>query len=115
GAPFSLGEPEKNGWNSPTEIGTTTLRVEVFVDDPDSFVKRAIDAGAQGGGDDARDHQAPWGTHRQGGFVDPFGHIWLGETGLRCVGCRRRLRLAKHRHRSSDDLIALAEERPRSA
>jgi hypothetical protein len=18
-----------------------------------------------------------WGPHRQGGFVDPFGHIWL--------------------------------------
>jgi hypothetical protein len=20
---------------------------------------------------------APWGTHRQGGFIDPFGHNWL--------------------------------------
>jgi len=24
-----------------------------------------------------RDHQAPWGVHRQGGFIDPFGHLWL--------------------------------------
>jgi hypothetical protein len=19
----------------------------------------------------------PWGVHRQGGFIDPFGHLWL--------------------------------------
>jgi len=19
----------------------------------------------------------PWGPHRQGGFVDPYGHLWL--------------------------------------
>jgi PhnB protein len=19
----------------------------------------------------------PWGAHRQGGFLDPFGHLWL--------------------------------------
>jgi hypothetical protein len=24
-----------------------------------------------------RDHEAPWGAHRQGAFVDPFGHKWL--------------------------------------
>src|SRR2546427_9733204 len=48
GAPFFLAQPASNGWNSPTEIGTTTVRVEVFVDDPDSFVERAIEAGASG-------------------------------------------------------------------
>jgi uncharacterized glyoxalase superfamily protein PhnB len=26
---------------------------------------------------DLKDHRAPWGVHRQGHFVDPFGHIWL--------------------------------------
>src|SRR5438105_2348503 len=77
GAPFFLGEPANNGWNSPADVGTTTLRVEVFVGDPDAFVRRAIEAGARGGADEVRDHQAPWGTHRQGGFTDPFGHIWL--------------------------------------
>jgi uncharacterized glyoxalase superfamily protein PhnB len=49
----------------------------VFVDDPDSFVARAVAAGADGSVDRIRDHQMPWGTHRQGGFVDPFGHKWL--------------------------------------
>jgi len=24
-----------------------------------------------------RDHDTPWGVHRQGGFRDPFGHVWL--------------------------------------
>jgi PhnB protein len=51
GAPFFLAEPESNGWSSPTEIGTTTVRVEVFVDDPDAFIERAVAAGADGSGD----------------------------------------------------------------
>ena len=77
GAPFFLAEPESNGWDSPARIGTTTVRVEVFVDDPDSFVARAVEAGADGSADPVRDHEMPWGTHRQGGFFDPFGHLWL--------------------------------------
>ncbi|HEX9330477.1 MAG TPA: VOC family protein [Anaerolineales bacterium] len=77
GAPFFLGQPEHNGWESPTVIGTTTLRVEVFCDDPDTFIARALEAGATGSLDNLRNHQMPWGTHRQGGFVDPFGHRWL--------------------------------------
>jgi uncharacterized glyoxalase superfamily protein PhnB len=77
GAPFFLAQPAKNGWESPTVIGTTTTRVEVFCDDPDAFIARAVAAGANGTLDVIRDHQAPWGVHRQGGFIDPFGHIWL--------------------------------------
>ena len=77
GAPFFLGQPEKNGWESPTRLGITSTRVEVFCDDPDAFVARAVEAGANGSFDEVRNHEMPWGTHRQGGFVDPFGHIWL--------------------------------------
>jgi len=77
GAPFFLAEPESNGWESPLRLGMTSVRVEVFVEDPDSFVRRAVEAGASGSADPVRDHQAPWGTHRQGGFFDPFGHLWL--------------------------------------
>jgi PhnB protein len=77
GAPFFLGEPESNGWSSPSDLRTTTVRVEVFVDDPDGFVARAVAAGADGSGDPVRDHDAPWGVHRQGSFFDPFGHLWL--------------------------------------
>ena len=77
GAPFFLGEPANNGWESPSRLGITSARVEVFCDDPDAMIARALEAGATGSLDDIRNHQVPWGTHRQGGFTDPFGHIWL--------------------------------------
>jgi PhnB protein len=77
GAPFFLGEPANNRWETPVALGTRTVRVEVFVDDPDSFIARAVAAGADAGFDPIRDHQMPWGTHRQGAFIDPFGHLWL--------------------------------------
>ncbi len=76
-APFFLAQPAKNAWNSPKEIGTTTVRVELFCDDPDAVVARALEAGATGSLNNIQDHQMPWGIHRQGGFTDPFGHIWL--------------------------------------
>src|SRR5215471_11972082 len=77
GAPFFLGQPERNGWESPEKLGITSARVEVFCDDPDSLITRALESGAKGSLEDLTNHQAPWGTHRQGGFIDPFGHIWL--------------------------------------
>jgi uncharacterized glyoxalase superfamily protein PhnB len=82
GAAIFLGQPENNGWESPGVLGMPSCRVEVFCDDPDSFVDRAVQAGANGSRDKVRDHEALWGVHRQGGFVDPFGHIWLvGDRG----------------------------------
>jgi PhnB protein len=77
GSPFFIGQPEANAWEYPEKLGTTTTRIEVFCGDPDAFIERAINAGANGSFDNIRDHEAPWGKHRQGGFVDPFGHIWL--------------------------------------
>src|SRR4051794_7774141 len=77
GAPIFLAEPANNGWDSPTAVGTTTVRVEVFVDDPDTFVERAVAAGANSDRGGVRDYVMPWGKHRQGGFFDPFGHLWL--------------------------------------
>jgi len=80
GAAFFLGEPANNGWESPARLGITSARVEVFCEDPDALVARALEAGATGrlgAGFGVRDHEMPWGTHRQGGFIDPFGHIWL--------------------------------------
>ncbi len=77
GSPFFLHEPTGAGFQSPASTGGTTVRVEVFCDDPDGFVARAVAAGADGAADEIRDHQVPWGVHRQGGFRDPFGHIWL--------------------------------------
>jgi uncharacterized glyoxalase superfamily protein PhnB len=76
GAPFFLGEPANNGWESPLKLGITSTRVEVFCDDPDIMITRALEAGATSI-IDIQDHQRPWGTHRQGTFRDPFGHLWF--------------------------------------
>ncbi len=75
GAPFFLHEPVKGKFASPGEIGRVTARIELFVDNPDAVIKRAVDAGAIG--EEVRDYKVSWGIHRQGGFVDPFGHHWL--------------------------------------
>lgn len=77
GAPFMLHEavPGRKTEPSPIEVGLTTTRIEVFVDDPGDLIDRAARAGAT----DVQtlsDHDAPWGTHQQGGFTDPFGHRW---------------------------------------
>ena len=77
GTPFFLGEPANNGWENPEKLGITSARVEVFCDDPDTFIAQAVQAGANGNFDNIRNHETPWGIHRQGGFIDPFGHIWL--------------------------------------
>jgi PhnB protein len=45
GAPFFLHEPTGAGFASPATLGATTVRVEVFSDDPDAFIGRAVAAG----------------------------------------------------------------------
>jgi uncharacterized glyoxalase superfamily protein PhnB len=82
GAPFFLHEvnPGNAAERSPEQIGATSTRIELFVDDPDGVLERAIAAGASLGSEIV-EHQTSWGTHRQGGFRDPFGHHWsVGDT-----------------------------------
>jgi uncharacterized glyoxalase superfamily protein PhnB len=76
GAPFFVGQPEQNGWETPEKLGLPSTRIEVFCDDPDALVARALEAGARKRSE-VRNHAMPWGPHRQGSFVDPFGHLWL--------------------------------------
>ncbi|GLW27677.1 VOC family protein [Actinoplanes regularis] len=77
GAAFFLHEvnPQNPAETSPGQAGFTSTRIEIFTDDPDEVVERAAAAGAVAGAD-IEDHRMPWGTHRQGGFTDPFGHKW---------------------------------------
>jgi len=77
GAPFFLHEvnPDNPTETSPRQAGATSVRIEMFTDDPDGVIDRAVAAGATAGSR-AEDHHVPWGTHRQGGFTDPFGHRW---------------------------------------
>ncbi len=77
GAAFFLHEvnPDNPAESSPAEIGQTSTRIEVFVDDPEAVIARAAAAGAPSS-HPAVEREVPWGRHRQGGFVDPFGHVW---------------------------------------
>ncbi len=77
GAPFFLHEtnPDNPAEASPADAGATSTRIELFVDDPDAVLERALTAGATLGSP-VHDRDAPWGLHRQGGFRDPFGHNW---------------------------------------
>lgn len=77
GAPFFVHEavPGKSAEPSPSDIGMTTTRIELFADDAGALIDRAAAAGATDV-EPLTDHEVPWGTHRQGGFTDPFGHRW---------------------------------------
>jgi uncharacterized glyoxalase superfamily protein PhnB len=77
GAPFFLHEvnPRNPAEQSPLEAGRTSTRIELFVENPDEFLTAALSAGACLGSP-ITEHELPWGTHRQGGFRDPFGHNW---------------------------------------
>ena len=77
GAPFFVHEavPGKTKEPSPTDVGLTTTRIELFVEEPRHFIDRAAEAGATDI-EPPIDHETPWGTHRQGAFTDPFGHRW---------------------------------------
>jgi len=76
-APFFLYalNPDNPAETSPDQAGVTSTRVEMFtVDpDPDRVIESAVAAGATAG-PGIEDHRTLWGTHRQGGFTDPFGH-----------------------------------------
>lgn len=56
----------------PKELGGTTASVFMYVDDVDSFVQRAVDAGATITMEVADQF---WGD-RFGSVQDPFGHSW---------------------------------------
>lgn len=82
GAPFFLHEanPGHPTETSPAAAGATSVRIELFVADPDAVVGRALAAGAAPGSP-VETRRRPWGPHRQGGFTDPFGHTWsVGDT-----------------------------------
>jgi len=83
GAPFFLAtESPPHGTRGPSSAGFTTVRIELFVDDPVAVHRRAVAAGAI--------ERSPVQEHRhdtvgpkpirrmlQGSISDPFGHNWL--------------------------------------
>src|SRR3954471_9916716 len=42
GAAFFVGEPENNGWEIPERLWIPSVRIELFCDEPDVFIARAL-------------------------------------------------------------------------
>jgi PhnB protein len=83
GAEFFLAsESPEYGTRGPASAGFTTVRIELFVDDPVAVHKRAVEAGATDR-DPVVEHNYPMSGVRpitrmlQGSVLDPFGHMWL--------------------------------------
>jgi PhnB protein len=82
-APFFLAqESPPHGTRGPASAGFTTVRIELFVDDPVAVHAHALTAGAIEHSP-VREHThattgpRPIKRMRQGAVVDPFGHLWL--------------------------------------
>ena len=74
GARFFLADESPEYGNfSPESLGGCSVRIELFVADPDAVAQRAVAAGAREVSPVA---DKPFG-YRQGRVVDPFGHQWL--------------------------------------
>ncbi len=82
GAELFLAREQQNP-RSPDSAGFTTVRIELFADDPEAVRARAIAGGAIPGSEVVLHEHAlagpQGGTLRmlQGSVRDPFGHIWL--------------------------------------
>jgi PhnB protein len=65
-------DPKLGGPCSPDALGATSSILQLYVDDVDSAINRAVEAGAR-----IRNpvENAYWGD-RVGAITDPFGHIW---------------------------------------
>lgn len=83
GAQFFLAlESPPHGTRSPGSVSFTTVRIELFVDDPVAVQRRALAAGATAHSPVEEHTHTTDGPHPirrmlQGAVVDPFGHIWL--------------------------------------
>jgi PhnB protein len=79
---YLAGESPPHGTRCPASVGFTTVRIELFVDDPVKVYAQAIAAGAIAK-DPVREHRhKTTGPHSitrmlQGALIDPFGHMWL--------------------------------------
>src|SRR5579864_423266 len=83
GASFFLADESPSyGTRSPDSIGSTTVRIELFVKDPKAVASRAVEAGAIEI-NPVVEHQyntvgiRPIKKMLQGTIKDPFGHLWL--------------------------------------
>ena len=79
---FSPSESPSFGTRASASVGFTTVRIELFVDDPVGVHRQAIAAGAIEHSRVEEHNYPTTGPHPigrmlQGAVVDPFGHMWL--------------------------------------
>jgi PhnB protein len=79
---FLAHEAPTCGTRGPSSAGFTTVRIELFVDDPVSVQGRALAAGAIERSPVSEDQfqmagPSPIKRMLQGAVIDPFGHMWL--------------------------------------
>lgn len=76
-SPIMLGEesPEM-GCRSPQSLGGSPVGILLYVEDVDTWFKRAIAAG----GKETRPVQDQFYGDRSGTLTDPFGHVWTVST-----------------------------------
>lgn len=83
GAQFFLAqESPPYGTRDPAAVGFTTVRIELFVDNPVAVHRRALAAGAVERSPVVEHKHSTTGPRPirqmlQGALVDPFGHMWL--------------------------------------
>ncbi len=79
---FLATESPPHGTRGPASAGFTTVRIELFVNDPVATQRQAVAAGAVEHSpvrEHTHDLSGPQPIRRmlQGAVVDPFGHMWL--------------------------------------
>jgi PhnB protein len=83
GAEFFLAEESPEyGTRAPGPVAFTTVRIELFVDDPIAMHRRALAAGATEHSPVVEHIHSTIGPRPisrmlQGAILDPFGHLWL--------------------------------------
>jgi len=79
---FLANQSPEYGTRGPSSAGFTTVRIELFVDDPVAVHAQAVAAGAVERDPVVEYNYTTAGPHPigrmlQGSVVDPFGHRWL--------------------------------------
>ncbi len=69
-------EAPEVGARSPQSIGGSPVTIHLYVEDVDATVARAVEAGARL----TRPVKDQFYGDRNGGVVDPFGHVWFVST-----------------------------------
>jgi PhnB protein len=79
---FLAEESPPHGTRSPKSTGSTTVRIELIVENPEQVHARAVAAGATAISPVTEYKDPMVGPHpirriRQGDLLDPFGHHWI--------------------------------------